>query len=61
MITKVGVENEASRKAVAKAGFREIGVMRMVKAGPRKRTTVDRPAPGLGAELAARLTASERR
>ena len=49
------MENEASRKAVAKAGFREIGVMRMVKAGPRKRTTVDRPAPGLGAELAARL------
>jgi L-amino acid N-acyltransferase YncA len=57
MITKVGVENEASRKAVAKAGFREIGVMRMVKTGPRKRTSVDQPAPGLGAELAARLTA----
>jgi hypothetical protein len=40
---------------VAKAGFREIGVMRMVKAGPRKRTTVGRQAPGLGADLAARL------
>ncbi len=34
MITKVGVENEASRKAVAKAGFRDVGVMRMVKTGP---------------------------
>jgi len=56
MITKVGVENEASRRAVVKAGFREIGVMRLVKAGPRKRTTVAQPAPGLGAELAARLT-----
>ena len=56
MITKVGVENEASRKAVAKAGFREIGVMRLVKRGPRKRTTVDRcRRPGLGADLAARL------
>lgn len=55
MITKVGVENEASRKAVAKAGFREIGVMRMVKAGPRKRTTVDGATPGLGATLAERL------
>jgi RimJ/RimL family protein N-acetyltransferase len=58
MITKVGVENEASRKAVAKSGFREIAVMRMVKAGPRKRTTVDGVEPGLGAELAARLGAS---
>ncbi len=56
MITKVGVENEASRRAVVKAGFREIGVMRLVKAGPRKRTTVAQPAPGLGAELAERLT-----
>ena len=55
MITKVGVENEASRKAVAKAGFRDVGVMRMVKTGPRKRTTVDRSDPGVGAELAARL------
>ena len=56
MITKVGVENEASRKAVAKSGFREIGVMRMVKRGPRKRTTVSGATPGLGTELAARLT-----
>ena len=41
MITKVGVENEPSRKAVTKAGFRELGVMRLVKAGPRKQTTID--------------------
>lgn len=57
MLTKVGVENEPSRKAVAKAGFREIGVMKLVKAGPRKRTTMESPEPGLGAELASRLTA----
>ena len=56
MITKVGVENEASRKAVAKSGFREIGVMRMVKRGPRKQTTVSGATPGLGTELAARLS-----
>lgn len=56
MITKVGVENEASRKAVAKSGFREIGVMRMVKRGPRKHTTVSGATPGLGTELAARLS-----
>jgi hypothetical protein len=56
MITKVGVENEASRKAVAKSGFREIGVMRLEKAGPRKRTTMVTDEPGLGAELASRLT-----
>ena len=60
MITKVGVENEASRKAVAKSGFREIGVMRMVKRGPRKHTTVSEATPGLGTELAARPAASAR-
>ena len=56
MITKVGVHNEASRKAVVKSGFREIGVMRLVKRGPHKRTTLERVTPGLGTELAARLT-----
>jgi hypothetical protein len=56
MLTKVGVDNEASRRAVQKAGFREIGVMRLVKAGPRKRTTVESPEPGLGYALASRLT-----
>ena len=49
MITKVGVENAPSRKAVTKAGFRELGVMRLVKRGPRKHTTMTplrRPGPG---------------
>lgn len=55
LITKVGVANEPSRKAVAKAGFREIALMRLVKTGPRKRTTIHQAEPGLGDELAARL------
>ena len=45
MITKVGVDNEASRRAVVKSGFREVGVMRLVKTGPRKRTSFDAPSP----------------
>ena len=59
MITKVGVENAPSRKAVAKAGFREIGVMRLVKRGPRKHTTMT-PSEARRAwarELAAQLGA----
>jgi len=55
MITKVGVDNEPSRRAVTKAGFREVGTMRLVKTGPRKRTTMDDAASGLGPELANRL------
>jgi hypothetical protein len=58
MITKVGVENAPSRKAVTKAGFRELGVMRLVKRGPRKLTTMTlSDGTGLGPELAARLSA----
>jgi hypothetical protein len=57
MITKVGVENAPSRKAVTKAGFREVGVMRLVKRGPRKLTTMTlSDETGLGPELAARLS-----
>ncbi len=57
MITKVGVDNAPSRKAVTKAGFRELGVMRLVKRGPRKLTTMTlSDDTGLGRELAARLS-----
>jgi hypothetical protein len=55
MITKVGVDNEASRRAVVKSGFREIGVMRLVKTGPRKRTSFEAPESDAGSELALRL------
>src|SRR5215217_3966561 len=37
MLTKVTVENEPSRKAVTKAGFREAADMRMRKLGPFRR------------------------
>lgn len=45
MITKVGVENAPSRKAVEKAGFREVAVMRLRRVGPRARVTIAGDAP----------------
>jgi ribosomal protein S18 acetylase RimI-like enzyme len=56
LITKVGVENAPSRRAVEKAGFREIAIMEHERRGPRRRTRVHVSGDGLGAELAARLT-----
>lgn len=41
MITKVAVENVASRKAVTKAGFVEVALMRHDKRGPRARVEVE--------------------
>lgn len=57
MVTKVEEENLASRKAVEKSGFREIGVMQMRRAGPRARVRFD-PFPGesVAAALAERLS-----
>ena len=55
MITKVGVENEASRKAVAKAGFRESGSCGWSRPGRASAPRWTGRRPGLGAELAARL------
>lgn len=55
MITKVGVENGPSRKAVAKSGFREIGLMSFTRLGPRRRTSLEPSGEGLGGELAKRL------
>jgi GNAT superfamily N-acetyltransferase len=40
MITKVTTDNAPSRKAVQKAGFREIAVMRMTSIGPRQRVAL---------------------
>lgn len=54
MVTKVGVDNAASRRAVEKAGFREVGEMRS-EASPlrrRVRVTVSDPDPGHGWLLA---------
>jgi RimJ/RimL family protein N-acetyltransferase len=36
MVTKVAWENTPSRKAVSKAGFEEVGVMRLTRIGPRR-------------------------
>jgi hypothetical protein len=41
LITKVGVENAASRRAVAKAGFEEVALMHFVRTGPREKTKIE--------------------
>lgn len=52
MITKVAVDNVPSRKAVAKVGFTEVAVMRLVRVGSRARVTVGPRGPGLSTYLA---------
>jgi len=56
MITKVTTENMSSRKAVLKAGFRDVGIMRFHRRGPLTRTRM-RPIAGapMGEELRRRL------
>lgn len=41
MITKIEVENVPSRKAVGKAGFKEVAVQRFERLGRRERVTVE--------------------
>ena len=41
MATKVGVDNDASRRAVEKAGFREVGVMRNERSPWRAKVEVE--------------------
>lgn len=53
--TKVAVDNGPSRRAVAKAGFVEVAVMRLTRVGPRTRVVVSPGGPGLSAQLAERL------
>jgi RimJ/RimL family protein N-acetyltransferase len=56
MITKVAVENVASRKAVTKAGFVEVALMRHDKRGPRARVEVEvRDGAAMGQRLRRRL------
>lgn len=57
MITKVGVDNVPSRRAVTKAGFREIGVQSHRRRGPAVRVDVAPLGPpgGLGEALRERL------
>lgn len=42
MITKVTTDNAPSRKAVEKAGFREIALMRLTRVGPRQQVSLSR-------------------
>lgn len=41
IVTKVTVENTSSRRAVEKAGFEEVAVMRFRRRGPRSRTSLE--------------------
>jgi len=53
MITKVEEDNVASRRAVEKSGFREVGVMTLARTGPRTRVHVDAfPGEPVAAALA---------
>ena len=54
MITKVGVENAPSRKAVLKAGFAEVGVMELTRVAGFKRASLDASQP-TGEELRERI------
>ena len=56
MITKVTTDNAPSRKAVQKSGFREIGVMRLTRMGPRQRVVLAATG-GVAAALAQSLGA----
>jgi RimJ/RimL family protein N-acetyltransferase len=49
MVTKVRVENAASRRAVEKAGFAAVAEMHVQRRGWRSRISV-RPSPGAGGE-----------
>jgi RimJ/RimL family protein N-acetyltransferase len=56
LVTKIETENQASRRAVEKVGYRLVAVMDHERTGPRRRTTVRPVGDGIGEMLAARLT-----
>jgi GNAT superfamily N-acetyltransferase len=56
MITKVTTDNAPSRKAVQKAGFREIAVMKLTRVGPRQQVGL-RPMGGVADAIARGLGA----
>lgn len=55
VITKVETDNQPSRRAVEKAGFREIATMRLERRGFTTRVTVVPGDGALGYELASRI------
>lgn len=58
IITKVGIENAPSRRAVTEAGFREIGLMRLTRLGGRKQASLEVMGAGVGDQLAYALAAN---
>jgi GNAT superfamily N-acetyltransferase len=52
LVTKVEVENAPSRKACLKAGFAEIGLMRLNQLGPIRRAGIAEPTGATGRLLA---------
>jgi RimJ/RimL family protein N-acetyltransferase len=54
MVTKVEVDNAPSRRAVEKAGFREVALQTLDRTGPRRRVRLDVLAPA-GTALRERL------
>jgi GNAT superfamily N-acetyltransferase len=55
MITKVQEENIPSRRAVEKAGFREVALLDLVRVGPRLRLSVRTDGQGTGRQLKAAM------
>jgi len=58
MVTKVAQDNTPSRKAVSKAGFKEVAVMRLTRVGPRRRVTFEHVVGATGKALAEAFGAS---
>ena len=57
MITKVGIDNAPSRRAVTKAGFVEFAVMRHRRIAQRRRVEVSPRTGALGIDLTGALPA----
>ena len=55
LITKVEVENVASCRAVARAGFRHVATMRFTRFGPFSRVRISAAPNGIGPHLVAEL------
>ena len=56
MITKVEVDNQASARALEKAGFAEVGRMCLVRRWRQTRVTFSGAHEEIGAELSRRLS-----
>jgi len=55
VVTKIETSNGSSRRAAAKAGFREVATMRFKRVGPRRRTSLSDVRGDVGGQLASAL------